>query len=179
MTSWWARWRLKSPASRLFAQLFVHAQIKENIKAPRHWPLCGEFTADRWIPRTNGHNAENFSSWWRHHVIVRKRPIRVKIGDLFLFPVTLKFDGWPWKTIGHPFYTSLSFVHHFKAISEFKLELQFGNAQFGSKLAIFCPVWPWNLMDDLEKQWGTSPKYHQAFCIISLPYVNSNWSYSP
>ena len=23
------------------------AQIKENIKAPRHWPLCGEFTGDR------------------------------------------------------------------------------------------------------------------------------------
>ena len=26
----------------------------KNIKAPRHWPLCGEFTGDRWIPRTNG-----------------------------------------------------------------------------------------------------------------------------
>ena len=26
---------------------------RENIKAPRHWPLCGEFTGDRWIPRTN------------------------------------------------------------------------------------------------------------------------------
>ena len=24
------------------------------IKAPCHWPLCGEFTGDRWIPRTNG-----------------------------------------------------------------------------------------------------------------------------
>ena len=30
------------------------AQIKENIKAPRHWPLWGEFTGDRWIPRTKG-----------------------------------------------------------------------------------------------------------------------------
>ena len=49
-----AWWRLKSPASRLFSQSFIHAQIKENIKAPRHWPLCGEFTGDRWIPRTNG-----------------------------------------------------------------------------------------------------------------------------
>ena len=35
-------------------QPFIQAQIKENIKAPRHWPLCGEFTGDRWIPRTNG-----------------------------------------------------------------------------------------------------------------------------
>ena len=28
--------------------------MKGNIKAPRHWPLCGEFTGDRWIPRTKG-----------------------------------------------------------------------------------------------------------------------------
>ena len=54
MTSQWARWRLKSPASGLFTEPFIQAQIKENIKAPRHWPLCGEFTGDRWIPRTNG-----------------------------------------------------------------------------------------------------------------------------
>ena len=27
---------------------------KKNIKAPRHWPFCGEFTGDRWIPRTKG-----------------------------------------------------------------------------------------------------------------------------
>ena len=48
------RWRLKSPASPILTQLFIRAQIKEDIKAPRHWPLCGEFTGDRWIPRTNG-----------------------------------------------------------------------------------------------------------------------------
>ena len=29
----------------------LKAQIRENIKAPRHWPLCGEFTGDRWIHR--------------------------------------------------------------------------------------------------------------------------------
>ena len=29
---------------------FIQAQIKENIKAPRHWPLWRE--CDRWIPRT-------------------------------------------------------------------------------------------------------------------------------
>ena len=46
MTSYWARWRLKSPASRLFTQALIEARIKENIKAPRHWPLCGEFTGD-------------------------------------------------------------------------------------------------------------------------------------
>ena len=54
MTSQWAWWRLRSPASWLFTQPFIRVQIKENIKAPRRWPLCGEFTGDRWIPRTNG-----------------------------------------------------------------------------------------------------------------------------
>ena len=29
-------------------------EFKEKIKAPRHWPLCGEYTGDRWILRTNG-----------------------------------------------------------------------------------------------------------------------------
>ena len=50
----WARYRLKSPASRLFTQPFIRAQIKVNINVPRHWPMCGEFTGDRWIPRTKG-----------------------------------------------------------------------------------------------------------------------------
>ena len=55
------------------------------------------------------------------------------------------------KPIGHLFYVTSSFVHHFKAIGEFKLELQFGNAQFKSKLTIFCPAWPGNLTDNLGK----------------------------
>ena len=33
---------------------FVQAQIKENIRAPRYWPLRGKFTGDRWIARTKG-----------------------------------------------------------------------------------------------------------------------------
>ena len=54
VTSWCARWRLKSPASQLFTQPFIQAQIKENTKASCHWPLWGEFTDDQWIPRTKG-----------------------------------------------------------------------------------------------------------------------------
>ena len=38
----------------VYSTVYIHAQIKENIKAPRHWPLWGEFTGDRWIPRTKG-----------------------------------------------------------------------------------------------------------------------------
>ena len=46
--------------------------------------------------------------------------------------VTVKFDGWPCKNIGHLSYATSSFVHHFVAIGEYKLELQSGNAQSGS-----------------------------------------------
>ena len=60
--------------------------------------------------------------------------------------------AWSQLTIGHLFYATSSFVHHFVAIGEFKLELQSGNAQSGSNSAIFWAVWPWNLTDDLEKQ---------------------------
>ena len=144
--------------------------------------------------------------------------------------LTVKFNGWPKKTIRHFFYTTSSFVHHFKSIGEFKLDLQSRNAQFGSKLVICYPVWPWNLMDetighliyatssfvqhflaigefklelqsgnaqpgsnstiframrpwhltdDLSKQWGTFSMLLQALCTISYPLVNSNLSYSP
>ena len=83
-------------------------------------------------------------------VTVRKRSIRVKI-SIFLSRVTLKFDRWPWKTIGHLSYAASGFVHHFIAIGELKLDLQSGNTQFGSKSTILFTMWPWNLTDDLEK----------------------------
>ena len=62
--------------------------------------LCAPFQSPRWI---------------QTEVTVRKHSIRVKIGDL-LSRVTLKFDRWLWKIIGHLFYVASSFVHHFKAI---------------------------------------------------------------
>ena len=68
--------------------------------------------------------------------------------------MTLKFDWWPWKTIGHLFYATLSFLHHFVAIGEYKLELQSRNTQSGSNSTLFRAVWPWNLTDDLAKTIG-------------------------
>ena len=97
----------------------------ENNRAPLlcYFKLCASFRSHWWI---------------QTGVTVRKRPIWVKFDD-FLSRVTLKFDGWPWKTIGHLFYATSSFVHHFVAIGEFKLELQSGNTQCGSNSAILAP----------------------------------------
>ena len=39
--------------SIVYSTVYSGADIK-NIKAPRHWPLWGEFTGDRWIPLTKG-----------------------------------------------------------------------------------------------------------------------------
>ena len=51
--------KLGAMASQITSLTIVYstvyqAQINENMKAPRHWPFCGEFTSERWIPRTNG-----------------------------------------------------------------------------------------------------------------------------
>ena len=51
-------------------QPLIQAQIKENIKAPLHWPLWGEFTGDRWIPRTKDQWRGKISIWWRHHAML-------------------------------------------------------------------------------------------------------------
>ena len=83
------QWRLKSPASQSLTQWFVQAQIKENIKAPRHWPLCGEFTGDRWIPRSD---AENASIWWRHHVDCHI----INIWDIDSVSYVNSYFSWGW-----------------------------------------------------------------------------------
>ena len=108
--------------------------------------------------KTIGHLFYVASSFVHHFIAIRKFKLKLQSGNaqfgsklaIFLSRVTLKFDEWPWKTIGHLFYATSSFVHHFVAIGEFKLELQSGNTQIGSKSVIFLAVWPWNLTDDLE-----------------------------
>ena len=145
---------------------------------------------DEWPWKTIAHIFSVTSSFVYHFMAIglfklrftfQKHSIGVEIGDL-LSCATLKFDGWPWKTTGHLFYVTKSFVHHFIAICEFILELQSGNAQFGSKSAILGPVWPWNLMDDLENNRVPTLTYSmllQALCVISQPSVDSNSSYIP
>ena len=110
----------------------------QNNTAPLlcYFKLCASFHTHWWI-----------QIW----VTVRKRSIRVKSDDC-LSRVTYKFYGWSSKTIGHLFYATSSFVYHSVPIGEFKLELQSGNAQFGSNSTIFRAVRPWNLTDDLAKQ---------------------------
>ena len=61
----------------------------------------------------------------------------------FFSRVTSKFDLWRWKTIGHLFYATSSFVHHFVAIGEFSYSLETPN--LGQIRRFFWAVWPSNL----------------------------------
>ena len=105
--------------------------------------------------------------WSQTWVTVWKHSIRVKF--FFLSRVTMKFDGWPWKTIGHLSYTTLSFVHHFKSIGEVKIRLQSGNTQFGSKRQFFVPcdieIWRMTLKNNrapLLEIWRMTLKNNRA-----------------
>ena len=69
------------PHDCLLNRLFIQAQIKENIKVPRHWPLCGEFTDDRWIPRTKGQERGKCvhlmtPSWYNKYCILIKSSLK-------------------------------------------------------------------------------------------------------
>ena len=62
--------------------------MKENTKAPRHWPLWGEFTGDRCIPRIKGQLRGKVSIWWRHHAL---HPYDYAHGSCFRFCFVLFF----------------------------------------------------------------------------------------
>ena len=93
--------------------------------------------------------------------------------------VTLKFDRWPWQTIGNLLHAPRSYVCHFIAIHIFKLELSPRNPQIPSQIINFSAFvtlkfdgWP-------RKTKDTPLMLLKVLYIISYLFVNSNWSYSP
>ena len=59
-------------ASQITSLMAIYSTVysdadKKNIKAPRYWPLCGEFTGAGEFPAQRASYTENFSIWWRHH----------------------------------------------------------------------------------------------------------------
>ena len=108
-----AQFGSKSMGFFVLCDLEIWQMTLKNNRAPLlcYFKLCASFCSHWWI---------------QTGVTVRRLPIWVKI-NIFLSRVTLKFDGWPWKTIGHLSFSTSSSVHHFIIICEFKLELWFGN----------------------------------------------------
>ena len=77
-------------------------------------------------------------------VTVRKRQVWAKIGD-FLPRVTLKFNGWPWKTIGH-----LSYRTPHQALCIIPSPYVNSNMSYGPETAKLrvdpCDLDPWPLI---------------------------------
>ena len=107
----------------------------ENNRAPLlfYIKLCASFQSHGWI-RTG---------------VSGNTPFWVKIGN-FLSRVTLKFDGWPWKTIGHLFYVFFQLCVLFHSHQWIQTRIAVRKCPIWDKIDVFCPVWPWNLTDDLE-----------------------------
>ena len=144
----------------------------KNNRAPFlcYFKLCTSFRSHWWIQtgvtvrnRPIWVKIEDFLSWtfaWTSllSLVITPENFMIRWEEHFEKGVT---DGqteiaflraaWSQLTIGHLIYAASSFVQHFIAVGEFKMELQSGNAQFRSKSMIFLVVWPWNLMNDLQK----------------------------
>ena len=149
--------------------IYNKANLRDLIAATglviSYWIKIVDFSAcvtlkfDGWPHKSIAHVFYTISNFVNHFKSIGEFKLELQsINAQFGSILVIFFPAWPWnlmilwKTIGHLFYTTSSFVRHFKSIGEVKLELQSRNTQFGSKLVIFCSAWPWNLIDDLEKQ---------------------------
>ena len=81
MTPLWARWRLKSPASRWFAQPFVQAQVEENIKAPLHWSFLRLIR--RW-PVNSPHKGPVTRKMFPFNDVIMKTWVIVTLGQIMV-----------------------------------------------------------------------------------------------
>ena len=109
--------------------------------------------------------------WSQTGVTVRKPSVWVKL-EIFLSIVTLKFDGWPWETIGRIFYTTLSIVRHFKAIGKFKLEGQ--NWRFLSCVTLKNDRWPWKTIGHLSYAFSSFVHHSIAIGEFKLELQSGN-----
>ena len=76
--------------------------------------------------------------------------------------MTLKFDGWP-KNNRVPLLYYIKLWASFQNYRWIQTEVTVRKPSLRSKSAIFCLVWPWNLMDGLEKNRATFP-YNIKLC---------------
>ena len=120
-----------------YAQTYTHHTHHTHILSSKHLKVCKQFY-HVWGCKYY----EWYIKWkiWIKHLHIKIYNLKQGKSDLmaatglvillkldsnrrFSASVTLKYDGWPRKTIGHLFYAILSFLHYLVAIGEFKLEL--------------------------------------------------------
>ena len=84
-------------------------------------------------------------------VTVRKRSIRVKISDFFV-PCDLEIWWMTLKNNRTPLLCCFKLCASFHSYQWIQAGVTVRKRSIWVKIGVFCHVWPWNLMDDLEKQ---------------------------
>ena len=129
---------------------------KNNRASPLcHFKLCASLRSHMWIQTA---------------ITVRKRSVRVKIVD-FAARATYKYDGWPWKTIGHLSYATSSFMYHSVAICEF---WSYGPETPKLRQILFWSLWPRPLISDLDLSYKDHFCQWQSLLKISRWYDERN-----
>ena len=150
---------------KLCASFHSHLSIQNGVTVRKLWVKISDFNVlcDLQIWRITLKNnrapllcyiklSASFHShmWIQNGATVRKRSIWVKIGesfvlcDLEIWRMTLKNNRAPLLCY---FKLSASFHSHLWIQNGFTVQKH----QIWVKIADFCPVWPWNLTDDIEK----------------------------
>ena len=129
----------------------MHSHHACHILSVNH---CWFNLSMKWVADVPGCWQKNNKANLRDLIVATGLIILLKLDSNSQFSSPCDLEVWSMTSKNNtaPLYTTSSFVHHFKSIGEFKLDLQSGNPQFGSKLPIFCPAWPLNLADDFGKQ---------------------------
>ena len=128
---------------KLFASLRSHWWVQTGVTVWKHliWVKIDDFVqpCDLAVWRMTLKNKEDLcyatSSLVHHSVAIGEFKLELQFRNayfgskltIFFSCVTLKFDGWHWKTTGHLYYAISSFMHHFIIICELNLELRSWN----------------------------------------------------
>ena len=117
----------------------IHLRVTlTNNRAPFIWSfkLCASFHCHWWI---------------QTGVTVRKRPISVKIDDfLAVWPWNLMDDLGTQQDTSSLLHQALCIISNPSVNSNWSCSPEALNS--GQNWWFLCPVWPWNLTDDFEKQ---------------------------
>ena len=134
-------------------EIWQMTTLKNNrAPLPYYVKFCASFQSHGWI---------------QTRVTAQKRSIRVKLGDVC--PFDLEIWQMHWKTIWHLFYTTLSFVHHFKVIGEFKLSYCPETLNSGQNRQFCVPcdlqIW-WMTLKNNRPPLLCSSMLLQALCLV-------------
>ena len=176
----------KSLAYWLFAQPFVQAQIKENIKALRHWSLQGNPLVTGGFPSQRASNVENASIWWCHHVnfgkhITASHPwslvwwfngyilkLYYAVKELHYtlhrvsIPVESRWNGW--SGLPNSANIRVPILFHWKAGNNRKIVLSCNENFCGNRVIKIWMTAKWNPVK-FELQWKTMSE--MPWCIVS------------